>query len=77
MQNAWIQIIHQEGVRSVAMIEEINGCPHEEARIVRLAKSAELIAGLDFGEAGISPLYLFLGALVPTLNDGAALMLLR
>jgi hypothetical protein len=30
-----------------------------------------------FGEAGISPLYLFLGALVPTLIDGAAFMLLR
>jgi len=29
-----------------------------------------------FGEAGISPLYLFLGALVPTLITGAAFMLL-
>ena len=29
-----------------------------------------------FGEAGISPLYLFLGALVPTLIAGAAFMLL-
>jgi hypothetical protein len=29
-----------------------------------------------FGELGISPLYLFLGALVPTLIDGAAFMLL-
>ena len=30
LQNAWIEIIHREGVRSAAMIEEINGCPHEE-----------------------------------------------
>jgi hypothetical protein len=30
LQNAWIEIIRREGVRSVAMIEEINGCPHEE-----------------------------------------------
>ncbi|HXM29717.1 MAG TPA: putative Na+/H+ antiporter [Chthoniobacterales bacterium] len=28
-----------------------------------------------FGELGISPLYLFLGALVPTLIDGAAFLL--
>ena len=30
LQNAWIEIIRREGVRRVAMIEEINGCPHEE-----------------------------------------------
>jgi hypothetical protein len=30
LQNAWIEIIRREGVRSVAMMEEINGCPHEE-----------------------------------------------
>jgi hypothetical protein len=32
LQNAWIEIIRREGVRSVAMIEEINGCPHEEGQ---------------------------------------------
>ena len=30
LQNVWIEIIRREGVRSVAMLEEINGCPHEE-----------------------------------------------
>jgi hypothetical protein len=30
LQNAWIEIMRREGVRSLAMIEEINGCPHEE-----------------------------------------------
>jgi hypothetical protein len=30
LQNAWIEIIRREGVRSVAMIEEINGCPQEQ-----------------------------------------------
>ena len=30
LQNTWIDIIRREGVRSVAMLEEINGCPHEE-----------------------------------------------
>jgi hypothetical protein len=30
LQNAWIEIIRREGVGNVAMIEEINGCPHEE-----------------------------------------------
>jgi hypothetical protein len=30
LQNAWIEIIRREGVRSLAMMEEINGCPHEE-----------------------------------------------
>jgi hypothetical protein len=32
LQNAWIEIIRREGVRSVAMLEEINGCPHEEGQ---------------------------------------------
>jgi hypothetical protein len=32
LQNAWIEIIRREGVRSVAMGEEINGCPHEEGQ---------------------------------------------
>jgi len=30
LQNAWIEIIRREGVQSLAMLEEINGCPHEE-----------------------------------------------
>jgi hypothetical protein len=30
LQNTWIDIIRREGVRSVALLEEINGCPHEE-----------------------------------------------
>ncbi len=30
LQNTWIEIIRREGVRSLAMVEEINGCPHEE-----------------------------------------------
>jgi hypothetical protein len=30
LQNVWIEIIRREGVRSLAMMEEINGCPHEE-----------------------------------------------
>ena len=30
LQNTWIEILRREGVRSLAMMEEINGCPHEE-----------------------------------------------
>jgi hypothetical protein len=30
LQNTWIEIIRREGVRSLAMMEEIFGCPHEE-----------------------------------------------
>jgi hypothetical protein len=30
LQNAWIEIIRREGARSLAMLEAINGCPHEE-----------------------------------------------
>jgi hypothetical protein len=30
LQYTWVETIRREGVRSVAMIEEINGCPHEE-----------------------------------------------
>jgi hypothetical protein len=30
LQNAWIEIIRREGIQSLAMMEEINGCPHEE-----------------------------------------------
>ncbi len=30
LQNTWLEIIRREGVHRVAMIEEINGCPHEE-----------------------------------------------
>ena len=30
LQNAWIEIMRREGVRSLAMLEAINGCPHEE-----------------------------------------------
>ena len=30
LQNAWIEIIRHAGVRSLAMMGEINGCPHEE-----------------------------------------------
>jgi hypothetical protein len=29
-QNAWIELMRREGVRSLAMLEAINGCPHEE-----------------------------------------------
>jgi hypothetical protein len=39
--------------------------------------TGQSILASRFGEAGISPLYLFFGALVPTLIDGAVLMLLR
>jgi Putative Na+/H+ antiporter len=39
--------------------------------------AGQSILASRFGEAGISPLYLFLGALVPTLIDGAVFMLLR
>ena len=38
--------------------------------------AGQSILASRFGEAGISPLYLFLGALVPTLIDGAVFMLL-
>jgi hypothetical protein len=30
LQNAWIELMRREGVRSLAMLEAINGCPHEE-----------------------------------------------
>jgi hypothetical protein len=30
LQNTWIDMIRRAGVRSLAMLEEINGCPHEE-----------------------------------------------
>jgi hypothetical protein len=39
--------------------------------------AGQSILASRFGEAGISPLYLFLGALVPTLIDGALFMLLH
>ncbi len=39
--------------------------------------AGQSILASRFGEAGISPLYLFLGALVPTLIDRAVFMLLR
>jgi Putative Na+/H+ antiporter len=39
--------------------------------------AGQSILASRFGEVGISPLYLFLGALVPTLIDGAVFMLLR
>jgi hypothetical protein len=39
--------------------------------------AGQSILASRFGGAGISPLYLFLGALVPTLIDGAAFMLLH
>ena len=39
--------------------------------------AGQSILASRFGEAGISPLYLFLGALAPTLIDGAVFMLLR
>jgi hypothetical protein len=38
--------------------------------------AGQSILASRFGEAGISPLYLFLGALVPTLIAGAAFMFL-
>ncbi len=38
--------------------------------------AGQSILASRFGELGISPLYLFLGALVPTLIDGAAFLLL-
>jgi hypothetical protein len=37
--------------------------------------AGQSILASRFGEAGIFPLYLFLGALVPTLIDGAVFML--
>lgn len=30
LQNVWIEVIRREGAQSLGMIEEINGCPHEE-----------------------------------------------
>jgi Putative Na+/H+ antiporter len=39
--------------------------------------AGQSILASRFGEAGISPLYLFLGALVPTLIDGSVFMLFR
>ncbi|HEY2122822.1 MAG TPA: hypothetical protein VGH07_04445 [Chthoniobacterales bacterium] len=30
LQNAWIEIIRREGVQTLVLLEEINGCPHEE-----------------------------------------------
>ncbi len=39
--------------------------------------AGQSILASRFGEAGVSPLHLFLGALVPTLINGAAFMLLR
>jgi hypothetical protein len=30
LQNTWIDMIRRAGVRSLATVEEINGCPHEE-----------------------------------------------
>ena len=30
LQNAWLEIMRREGVQSLAMLEAINGCPHEE-----------------------------------------------
>ena len=39
--------------------------------------AGQSILASRFGENGVSPLYLFLGALVPTLIDGAAFMLLH
>jgi hypothetical protein len=30
LQNAWIEIIRREGVHSLVLLEEINGCPHQE-----------------------------------------------
>jgi hypothetical protein len=39
--------------------------------------AGQSILASRFGEAGIFPLYLFLGALVPTLIDGAVFMLLK
>jgi hypothetical protein len=39
--------------------------------------AGQSILASRFGDAGISPLYLFFGALMPTLIDGAAFMLLR
>jgi hypothetical protein len=39
--------------------------------------AGQSILASRFGEAGISPLYLFLGALIPTLIDGAVFMLLH
>ncbi|MFY9984853.1 MAG: putative Na+/H+ antiporter [Chthoniobacterales bacterium] len=39
--------------------------------------AGQSILASRFGQSGVSLLYLFLGALVPTLIDGAAFMLLR
>ncbi|HYZ74036.1 MAG TPA: hypothetical protein VE641_13215 [Chthoniobacterales bacterium] len=30
LQNDWVRIIQREGCKSLAMLEEINGCPHQE-----------------------------------------------
>jgi hypothetical protein len=39
LQNTWLEVIRREGVRNVAMIEEINGCPHEEGVDYPLGRS--------------------------------------
>ena len=49
LQNAWIEIIRREGLRSVAMIEEINGCPHEEGQDYPLG---EVCPACPFGRTG-------------------------
>lgn len=49
LQNAWIEIIRREGVRSVAMIEEINGCPHEEGQDYPLG---QVCPACPFGHTG-------------------------
>ena len=30
LQSDWVRIIQREGCKSLAMLEEINGCPHQE-----------------------------------------------
>jgi hypothetical protein len=49
---------------------------NRNSRLAKSGRSIDPSLASRFGEAGISPLYLFLGALVPTLIDGAAFMLL-
>jgi hypothetical protein len=49
LQNTWLEIIRREGVQKVAMIEEINGCPHEGGWIMRWAKS---VLNAHFGRIG-------------------------
>jgi hypothetical protein len=50
LQNAWIEIIRREGVRSLAMMEAIKGARTKKASTIRLARSVRHVrSGLSTG----------------------------